>query len=67
LLVAGDCEASEAINDSFCQKLIENSYHLTLPKFKNKNHVFIDNELGEESDQVFSAILIWLAEHRKNN
>lgn len=63
LLVAGGREVSVAVNNSFYKKLKENGCNVTLIQFEDKDHVTIDNELGEENDPVFPLILNWLKEN----
>lgn len=63
LLVAGGREVSKSVNLSFYQRLIDSCYEVTLLEFKEKDHVSIDYELGEEDDPVFPSIIYWLHEH----
>ncbi len=63
LLVAGGRNVSVTVNNSFYQKLKNNGYNVTLENFKEKDHVTIDTDLGEDDDPVFPVILNWLEEN----
>ena len=62
LLVAEGREVSEAVNESFYEKLRSTGYNVTLLQYRGKDHVSIDTELGKEDDPVFPDILGWLGE-----
>jgi arylformamidase len=65
LLVAGDREVSETVNQTFYEQLKQYGYDVTLYHFPDKDHVSIDYDLGKEDDPVFPIVIDWIQRVRK--
>jgi arylformamidase len=60
LLVAGDREVSESVNQSFYEQLQYYGYDVSIFHFPDEDHVSIDYDLGKENDLVFPELLSWI-------
>lgn len=60
MLVAGNRDISEKVNQAFYLKLQKYGFDVTIFHFPDKDHVSIDYDLGKENEVVLPLVLSWI-------